>query len=550
MNFWPFAAALCLCGFAAPAAEPAPTVAPGWDWLLPEGIQPAPYSGFVTWGKGRFSDMITVAGVMATWKQMCPAPDTYDWTPVLQAIEKNKAAGMRSGIHLKGVESGAVPDWIVRQYNVPVIPVQPLSATQPWHISIVPPWHPDVMREYRKFLDAFAKTGIARREDVVYGYIHGISPSRGEELFLRKQDVADWEAKAGLTPQGFADCIKARTDAMLAGFQGVEWKLAWMTDGGPVVNVNEAYKKATADLCDYAISHGTGWRGGGVDFMHNLFESSVLGASIDKDGYCVIDETLPLLAERRFRGDENEEYGKGWEWRFGPYEGHEYRHRISTLRTLQLRQNFQMVSGETLTLNPDLNRYAMLTQGRLWDDSPDAWAYLRECVIKPNTTVKNLERWLIQRDVDGSRSVACERVDRYKLGRDPDDHHFDMDARRTDRKNGQDGLAFQLDSKFWTQPQAAILKVTFTDRDPARWHVAYTDARSGGAKGEAKTASVENTGDGQRKTATFEIANLAAARQFPGQMDFRLVSEGPGDLTVTMVRVIKKNWKEPEHKPR
>jgi hypothetical protein len=157
---------------------------------------------------------------------------------------------------------------------------------------------------------------------------------------------------------------------------------------------------------------------------------------------------------------------------------------------------------------------------------------------------------LIQRDVVGSRSVACERVDRYELGWDPDDHHFDMDARRTDLANKQDGLAFQLDSKFWIKPQAAILKVTFTDRAPARWHVAYTDAQSGGTKGVAKTAPVENTGDGQRKTATFEIPNLAAARQFPGQMDFRLVSEGPGDLTVTMVRVIKKNWKELDRKLR
>jgi len=132
MKPWSFAAALYLGAFAAPGVQPAPTVAPGWDWSLPEGIQPVPYSGFVTWGKDRFSAMITVSAVWATWKRICPAPDTYDWTPVLEAIERNKAAGMRTGIHLMGVESQAVPDWIIQQYKAPVIPVIPLQDNQPW----------------------------------------------------------------------------------------------------------------------------------------------------------------------------------------------------------------------------------------------------------------------------------------------------------------------------------------------------------------------------------------------------------------------------------
>ena len=51
---------------------------------------------------------------------------------------------------------------------------------------------------------------------------------------------------------------------------------------------------------------------------------------------------------------------------------------------------------------------------------------------------------------------------------------------------------------------------------------------------------VDNKGDNQRKTATFAVASLAAAGGFPGGMDFRLVAEGPADLTATMVRVIRR----------
>jgi hypothetical protein len=42
---------------------------------------------------------------------------------------------------------------------------------------------------------------------------------------------------------------------------------------------------------------------------------------------------------------------------------------------------------------------------------------------------------------------------------------------------------------------------------------------------------VRNTGDGALKTATFDLPALAG--------EFRLVTEGPGDLTVTFVRVVK-----------
>ena len=525
------------------AEESKPAVAAGWDWSLPAGIKPAPYSGFVTWGKTRFSEMITVQGIFNVgWRQSCPGPGEYDWKPIRDAIDQARALGMRIGLHIRGVERPSVPDWVIKKHSVPVLDVIPLQENQPWRLQIVPPWHPGIRQAYAAFMEAFGKTGIPQRDDVVYGYIHGISPSRGEEWFLRPVDIEDWEKNAGLTPDLLAECLKARVDGMLRAFHGVEHKLAFM--GGPIGGQSKKeYVEKTTGLLEYALSRGTGWRGGGVDFQHSLFQNTALGSTVTADGYCVVDENLPLHKGSRYCGDENEEYGKYWEWRFGPVENHAYRHRICTLKTLMLRQNFQMVSAETLKLNPEINQYAMLTQGRQPKNSPDAWTYLRDCAIRTgrgSLLVKNIERWLVQRDVEGHRSVACERVDRFPLSMDPPDRHYDFDARRTDIRNRQDGLAFQLDTNFWRKPERALLKVTFVDREKASWHIEYTGSQST----KRTTSKVQNSGDGQRKTATFAVDALAAARSFPGDMDFRLVTDGPGDVTVTMVRILKGEWKE------
>ncbi len=259
-------------------------------------------------------------------------------------------------------------------------------------------------------------------------------------------------------------------------------------------------------------------RGGGIDFMNSLMDAPAWGSHIDKQGYLIIDDDQPTIREGRFRGDENEEYGKYWEWRFGPVEGYDYRHRISVLRGLQMRQNFQFVSQATLELNPELNEYARIVQGYRRENSPDAWAYLRQ-LDRREMPIKNIERWLIQRDAPGSRSVAAEPVDRFPL---PSERHAnatsvrDFDGRRTDVQHGQDGLLFALDRVFWDKPQPAVIKVTYTDRAPARWHVRYTDAD----RTIRHTASVENTGDGRRKTATFEIPSLSAAGLFPRDAAF------------------------------
>ena len=199
-------------------AQDPPVIHEGWDWTLPQGIEPVPYSGYITWGAKRFDPSITVRGVMMTWAQLNPAPGKYDWDWARAQIAKNRDAGMRTGIHVKGVQRDAVPDWVIEKFKPVVLDVPPLQDGQPWRIQIVPPWQPDVDRAFHEFLREFQKTGIARSEDVVYGYIHGISASRGEEMFIRPIDLELWQKATGVTAAQFADWLRCRIDGM--GFPG------------------------------------------------------------------------------------------------------------------------------------------------------------------------------------------------------------------------------------------------------------------------------------------------------------------------------------------
>jgi hypothetical protein len=198
-----------------------------------------------------------------------------------------------------------------------------------------------------------------------------------------------------------------------------------------------------------------------------------------------------------------------------------------------MRQNFQLVSSATLELNPELNEYTRITQGYHRGNSPDAWAYLRQ-FDRGSMPIKNIERWLIQRDAPGSRSVPAERVDRFPLPpekRPGVTRVHDFDARRTDIVHDQRGLLFALDRVFWSTPQPATIKVTCTDRAPARWHLEYTDA-DGHAQ---RTPSVGNTGDDRRKTATFRIPSLSAAGCFPNDPAFLAERDKPLKRTGNVV---------------
>lgn len=338
---------------------------------------------------------------------------------------------------------------------------------------------------------------------------------------------------AGLTPVVLANWLYRRLNAMLAAFAGQEGKLAWMNLDANLTTI-PGYQSATSNLAAYVLGRGIGYRGGIIDFQHTVFESPIAGSFVDENGYSVVDDHHPIFRGKRVRCEENEEYGRDWVWRFGPLETPSYRHRISTLHSLCLHQNIVMVSPEILLLNPDLNAYASTVMGLDKNESPDAWTDLRECATRKFPVVKNLERWLYQRDVPGAMTTPAQKVTRFPLWMDPPGKNFDWDARKTDRANGQSGIAFRIDQEFFSTTQAVEIKVTHANGSLARWYLEYSDGSS-----LVKSPEVKNTGDGKWKTVTFTIPNLAADHRLPGEMDFQIKLNGEEDLAVSFVRVIK-----------
>jgi hypothetical protein len=264
---------------------------------------------------------------------------------------------------------------------------------------------------------------------------------------------------------------------------------------------------------------------------------------VDADGYSLVDETIPPLATARYLGDENEEYGDSWTWRFGGRGGERQRYRFSLLRALQMRLRYLWTSPAAEEINPPLSGYVRRGLGRTVTDSPDAWAYLKESPIGNHVSTvglaRNFERWLRQRDIpDDGVTVPTERVDRsFNAGSIPDSEtwsFYDHVARRTDVASGNRYIYFDLDDRFVVRGAVAI-KVEIRDDSEADWCIEHTDR----AHQIVRTPSYHGQADGQTRTITFTIDRPRFVGDFTGGMDFRIVCDGPGDVTVRWVRVVR-----------
>ena len=93
--------------------------------------------------------------------------------------------------------------------------------------------------------------------------------------------------------------------------------------------------------------------------------------------------------------------------RFGPLSSFNYRYFMSTIRLLQLRVNFVLL-GPTTVL-PEMDAWAAHSIGRSVFDSWDAYCFLFEAQLNSGV-VKNMERWLYQRDSEGHETFPDAKI--------------------------------------------------------------------------------------------------------------------------------------------
>ena len=505
----------------------------GEDWSLPLWVKPAPYSG-IQMGQelntAQFPGHIQRA-VHASWRETEPTEGNYDFSGVrekiLKASEGGKYAvklGLAASVWetryfqslqdrtIKKTDIGTAPRWL-KSYGVPLIEERP-NKSIPFQVVNMDIYHPEYHQRYLKLIEAFGQSGIPQMKELDICYLHLVSGSRGEEG--SGPDVGDPNRKF----------YEERLQAWANAFKGVTHKLC-------LVSGKDADMK-------FALKLGMGQRNGFVEHYLLHAPNPALGQELDADNYLVVNESHPLIAENRASGDENEEYMSNHVERFGPIETFPHRYHEATLRMLQMRRNFAWAEFGSWFINPPLLHYLALELGKNAQTAPDAWCYLRESVVKngkQGQPVKNFECWLFQRDADGARTLATEKVEvTSKMFEFDPQHLYDLTARQTQTAKGQTLIRFGVDESFLTGgPHAVAVKITYLDRANAEWQLEYFT-------GENKTATRQvSCGDsGTVKTATF-ILNDA---YFPGLgykgMDLQIRAV-KGDAVIRFVRVIKLN---------
>ena len=275
--------------------------------------------------------------------------------------------------------------------------------------------------------------------------------------------------------------MKSRFDAYADAFAGQTHKLVWVGKQGAWRYLSGGrYADLALRLVHDAWALGAGNRSSAIEYFNEWLNEPALGQSVDAQGYLHTDESLAPFSSVRYFGDENEEYGDAWTWRYGSRDGEPVRYRFSMLRALQMRMRFLWTGEAAEAINPPLSTYAALSFGKTVETSPDAWAYLRET---PSTTyetpaavIRNFERWLVQRDVPGGMTVPAQRTFRaFNAGGNyqgqPDTWYDDL-ARRTDVAEGSPHICFDLDNRFRVSG-AVQIKVEILDDSKAYWHLEY-----------------------------------------------------------------------------
>lgn len=531
-----------------PPSRGGPAVVLGADYALPDWVAPEDFSGYVDHPDAGDPDLgPSYRNLWVHWADLEPARGHYDFSIIDRALGEAESGGYRLSLQIMSVVCGgsddipsSVPAWIFDEFDLTEDDCVNLGGN--WQLRVIPAWREDIRTAFNDMIRAFGAAGYPQRESLGASYIHGISQSRGEEFVLEPYQVTRLENEAGFSAQVMGEWIRSRMDAYAEAFGARMQKVAWVGKMGIWHYSGQDYADTAWDLVQYAWSLGAGSRGGIVELYHVALDEPALGQSVDADGYLHTDETIPPLAEGLYFGDENEEYGDDWTWRYGDVAGETERYRLAIFRALQMQVRFLWTGASAEAVDSPLSRYARLGLGKTVENSPDAWACLKESAvgvwITPAVRVKNFERWLYQRDVSGAMTVPTERFDRDfnagSIGDTDEGAFYDDLARRTDVANEQPAMCFDLDDRFTTTGDVEV-KVEIRDDNRASWHLEHADA----AGSLVSTPSFTGEGDGAIRTVTFTLDDFRFANDLEHGMDLRIVCDGSEDVTVRWMRVVR-----------
>lgn len=512
----------------------------GWDWSLPDTTTVSKTSMYSMARINSLEDPTPepcqlsfqanpVCEMWITWEELEPTEGQYNWDKVSAKIKEIKDAGYEVffrplfSAKMRGENPedwGYTPEWLDR-YNLPYTPANGKGANLAYYDPSDPVFH----EKYIRIIRSMGETDIP---DLVKGaYVGYASPSHGDE---------------GIGPEGQdPDTVRhviERLDAWADTFKGQTGKVYM---GG---------------VSDYGMSKGFGIRRGFVEMYWYHIPDRVIGQYVDRNGYLCVDESVPVIRDRSFNGEENEEYSPVWAsakkgFRFGKSTvSFPYRYFMSMLRSLQMRCN-AMMSG--VHVIPAMVPFVSMEMGRTIEDTPDVWSFMCETNLKaslfaadhmqnPDNTksindkdrkdgvrVKNMERWLYQRDSPGYETEPAVRIEHpIMMWMMQPGKYYDYIARTGKR------IGFDIDGRFATGNSVAI-KVTYIDNANGELVLKYKSADK-----SIHYRRSALSGDGKLKTATFFLDDFSK-KEKEGAYDFTIEAGCKTEaVTVSMVRVIKR----------
>lgn len=481
----------------------------GWDWSLPPSVKPAPNGLLAVYRISNIARPLSkeisaldlpvnpALEIWVKWRDLEPAEGAYRFDLLRSRIVEAEERGCSVVLRMLCSATIFAPDWLAEY----AVPLRKEHGKNPPKVTNYEISHPEFHKCYLKLIEKLGESGIPQIPTLKGAYVGYASPSYGDEGIGPDQ----------VDPDTVPHVIE-RLDAWANAFKNVEHKVFM---GGP---------------SKHGFRQGFGARRGFVEMYLYHIPDPEIGQTVDKQGYLFVDDSVEFLKRRVFHGEENEEYEETWAtkergFRFGKNtDSFTYRYFVSNLRTLQMQCNHVLMNP--FSIYPEQMVWVGQTLGRTVENSPDIWCALRESRIRKTGPVKNIERWLYQRDSEGFETTPVVKIDHpVKMWMVEPGHHYDHIA----RKGKQIGLAVD-DRWCGGGPVNVAIKTTYFDKGSGTVDLEIKTS-SGRVTRQIKLTATENL-----KTATFFIKNAV----FPAKkLDYDIVFKSNDEAVLSFVRVIR-----------
>jgi hypothetical protein len=508
---------------------------PDDDWSLPQSAMPLDTNGFFSEQADTEQD-ITTHVLDVSWAQIKPTKTSFSATATGEAqgmslsslaSQRAKPGAYWSRLWVTGTTWA--PSWVKSECNVQAIPGKDNDGQE--HLPI---WNDCVWSNaLAAFKELYIDNGLAADPNLKFVYVPG-----GFAWCEFDYDMIVKAANAGqLTFEQYHAWYKKMVSDLVSLFGANAKKLIFTGEDYPF----QAFGGKADLLAHDAVAGGMGIRTGITEVSNfHLSQAPAYGVTMDSSGHMVVDETWPTVTGARIAATENECYNACGFKTSNPY----YAVKQSNLKALQLRVGWLYVVPGDSYMSEYKSHYAWVRNelGRTRKNAIDAWVSLREAEdtfleqssiadFEGKPYVKNLERWLVQRDVlpDGNS------------GRGSEVHKGELDAsngtayegRVTKPALGQHALYIDVDDVIARRTQNFEVKVTFKRKTAGSLTLEVSSV--GGLNTSEPVALF---GDGATATATFSLQNVVFDGSLPGKTDFALRDDGKNPIEVSFVRLI------------